>query len=104
MHKCTKCGKEYETGELISMKGCANCGSTLFIFSKNKKFDKNQIDEQKISEIEEKIKSNPNLIPTANPDIKVIENGIFSINISTLSKNKPIVVEGEEGVYFIKFK
>lgn len=102
MHKCTKCGSEYETEELINMKGCAKCGSTLFIFSKTKNMDKIELDEQKIKEIEQKIKSNPNEILA---DVKVIDEGIFSINLNTLSKNnKPIVVEGEDGVYFIKFK
>jgi predicted nucleic acid-binding Zn-ribbon protein len=101
MHKCTKCGTEYETEELINMKGCANCGSTLFIFSKTKKFENVDLNEQKIQEIEHKIKNNPNEIMA---DVRVIDNGIFSINLNTLSKNKPIVVEGEEGVYFIKFK
>jgi predicted nucleic acid-binding Zn-ribbon protein len=101
MHKCTKCGSEYETEELMNMKGCAKCGSTLFVFSKTKKFDKFELDEDKINEIERKIKNNPNEILA---DVKVIDEGIFSINLNTLSKNKPIVVEGEEGVYFIKFK
>lgn len=102
MHKCTKCGNEYETEELINMKGCAKCGSTLFIFSKSKNMDKIELDEQKIQEIERKIKSNPNEVLA---DVKVIDEGIFSINLNTLSKNnKPIVVEGEDGVYFIKFK
>lgn len=101
MHKCTKCGTEYETEELVNMKGCANCGSTLFIFSKNKKLSNIELDEDKINAIEQKIKNNPKEILA---DVKVIDNGIFSININTLSKDKPIVVEGEEGVYFIKFK
>jgi len=101
MHKCTKCGSEYETEELINMKGCTKCGSTLFIFSKSKNLDKIELDEQKIEEIEHKIKSNPKEILA---DVKVIDNGIFSINLNTLTKNKPVVVEGEEGVYFIKFK
>ena len=101
MHKCTKCGTEYETEELVNMKGCAKCGSTLFIFSKTKKLGNITLDDEKINAIEQKIKNNPNEILA---DVKVIDNGIFSININTLSKDKPIVVEGEEGVYFIKFK
>lgn len=98
-HKCTKCGSEYETEDIINMKGCAKCGSTLFVFSKNVK--KIELDTDKIEEIESKIKNNPN---DTLADVKVIDEGIFSINLSTLSKNKPIIVEGEDGVYFIKFK
>jgi len=101
MHKCTKCGTKYETEELVNMKGCAKCGNTLFVFSKNKKLSNIELDDEKIEAIEQKIKNNPNEILA---DVKVIDNGIFSININTLSKDKPIVVEGEEGVYFIKFK
>jgi predicted nucleic acid-binding Zn-ribbon protein len=101
MHKCTKCGTEYETEELVNMKGCAKCGSTLFIFSKSKKLSNIELDDEKINAIEQKIKNNPKEILA---DVKVIDNGIFSININTLSKDKPIVVEGEEGVYYIKFK
>ena len=102
MHKCTKCGKEYEIEELANLKGCS-CGSTLFVFSKNKNFNNIDLNEQKIEEIERKIKKSPNdLIDTT--DIKVLGNGIFAINIETLLKNKPVVIEGEEGVYFIKFR
>ena len=102
MHKCTKCGKEYEIEELTNLKGCS-CGSTLFVFSKNKNVDKFELNEQKIEEIERKIKSSKKeIIETA--DVKVLGNGIFSLNLETLLKNKPVVIEGEEGVYFIKFR
>lgn len=101
MHKCTKCGKEYEIEELTNLKGCS-CGSTLFVFSKSKNVNNIELNEQKIEEIERKIQDSPNeLIDT---DVKVLGNGIFAINIETLLKNKPVVIEGEEGVYFIKFK
>lgn len=101
MHKCTKCGKEYEIEELANLKGCS-CGSTLFVFTKNKNINKIELDEHKIEEIERKIKSSQNDI-SDTADVKVLDNGIFTINIEALLKNKPVVIEGEEGVYFIKF-
>jgi len=83
------------------LKGCS-CGSTLFVFSKTKNMNNFELNEQKIEEIERKIKSSKNDI-SDTADVKVLGNGIFAINIKSLLKDKPVVIEGEEGVYFIKF-
>ncbi|MGB9635202.1 MAG: hypothetical protein ACPL0A_01870 [Candidatus Micrarchaeia archaeon] len=86
MHKCMGCGKEYTSDELGKLRACPNCNGTTFMF--------------KASGIRRVVKNTDTSIES---DIKVLNNGIFEINVGSMAQHEPVIIEGEEGVFFIKF-
>ncbi len=86
MHVCVKCGAEYSSEDLKHMRACKVCGSTTFLFKSNRKGE------------------TPSITTLYTPsDIKVVDDGVFEVNISSLAMKDPVVIEGDEGVFFIKF-
>ncbi|AEG18518.1 MAG: hypothetical protein K8E24_003720 [Methanobacterium paludis] len=85
MHRCIKCGAEFEgDSKDIILKGCPECGSKFFEFHQ----------KGKVKEIRE-IKGDS--IET----IMVKEHGIYEVNLSSLMKDDSIIVSDEEGKYVI---
>lgn len=102
-HKCVKCEKIYESGDLALKKGC-DCGARVFIFyNSQKKAASVPASEAKWIETElvglAGVKDAPVSIDIEN--VKVLEKGVFEINVANLVKN-PLIVKGEDGVYYVK--
>ncbi|MEM3364569.1 MAG: hypothetical protein QXS93_03615 [Candidatus Micrarchaeia archaeon] len=84
VHTCIKCGAEYQSWDFVSLRACTQCGSTSFVFkAKDAKAFRQMIAE--------------------TSDVKVLDKGIFELNIGSLAQHDPIVIEGDDGVFFIKF-
>ena len=81
LHECVKCGRTYTSDVLVSVSSCV-CGSSTFRYIH---------DEGK--------KTKPN----SGSDVKVIDRGVFELNINSLAQKEPVIIEGEDGVFFIKF-
>jgi len=104
-HKCMNCGETYPEDSEKLIDGC-DCGSSLFIFEK---------EEEKISEDErEEVKSEFSDIGPedfdGNDNIKfqfdldsiiVEEEGVYTINITRLLDEIPLVIRKDEGVYHL---
>ncbi|AUB56018.1 hypothetical protein BK007_08410 [Methanobacterium subterraneum] len=84
MHRCIKCGQEYEDSEDLIIKGCPNCGSNFFEFHQ----------EGKVKEIKE-IKGN------SVETIMVKEHGVYEVNLESLISDESVIVSDEEGKYLI---
>lgn len=84
MHKCIGCGAEYMSEDLVVLRACSKCGGTSFMFRANNARTQSCKDD-------------------SSSDVKVLDNGIFELNIGSLAQHEPVIIEGDEGVFFIKF-
>ncbi|MCX8206140.1 MAG: hypothetical protein N3H30_02830 [Candidatus Micrarchaeota archaeon] len=84
MHKCIGCGAEYNSEDLVVLRACSKCGGTSFMFRANA------------------VRTPAGAIDGSS-DVKVLDNGIFELNIGSLAQHEPVIIEGDEGVFFIKF-
>ncbi|MCC7550381.1 MAG: hypothetical protein KO316_02620 [Methanobacterium sp.] len=84
MHRCIKCGHEYEDSEDLILKGCPNCGSKFFELHQEGKVK--EIKEMKGSSVE---------------TIMVHEHGVYEVNLESLMADESVIVSDEEGKYLI---
>lgn len=84
MHRCIKCGQEYEDSEDLILKGCPNCGSKFFEFHQ----------EGKVKEIKE-------IKDSSVETIMVKEHGVYEVNLQSLMADESVIVSDEEGKYLI---
>lgn len=84
MHRCIKCGQEYEDSEDLILKGCPNCGSKFFEFH----------NKGKIQEIKE-------IRGDSVETIMVHEHGVYEVNLQSLMADESVIVSDEEGKYLI---
>ena len=109
MHQCLNCGAVYESLKDLE-KGCNVCGGAKFYFSNKPLSDE---ERKKIGE-----KNTSGIAKILSPDekdldkwlkldvkkkkevIEIDEEGAYDIDVDSLLKSKPIVVE-KDGVYLI---
>ena len=85
-HKCTKCGRVYEDGDVSLLNGC-ECGNNRFIY----------IPKSKGKEIEE-LKEQFDRIES----VRIIEPGMYELNIEKLLESGEVVIAlQEDGKYAI---
>jgi predicted nucleic acid-binding Zn-ribbon protein len=101
-HKCVRCSKIYEEGDVDYLSIGCPCGSKVFLFT-NGKNDLEQMDDVKWIEEELAgiVKSTHRSISLEVENVRVLQNGIFEIDVSSLLKN-PVVVKDSEGVYYLR--
>ncbi len=88
MHRCIKCGLEFKgDSEDIIIKGCPECGSKFFAYTKKGKVKK--IKETNGESIE---------------SILVKGQGVYEVNLSSLLENDSLIISDEEGRYVIDLK
>lgn len=115
-HKCAVCSKIYENYAVELMSGC-QCGSKIFVYLKTApaqakksmpsaapgpaaKIEK--IVDEVTATIKDLKKSKKSKINFDMDTIKVIEDGVYDININKILNNEPIIIEiKEDGKYFI---
>lgn len=108
MHKCVRCGKIANTIEEINA-GCP-CGAKVFIFTRvsddgrpadagmpggAKKEDASSIKPMDTYQASATFSSED------VENVKVLSEGVFLLDVNTLSKN-PMVLKDEEGIYYVK--
>jgi len=94
VHKCLGCGTEYSSEEIITLKSCGSCSGTTFVFRGTA--------ESSVVHERPKAGKKGKALPE-DADIRVLDDGIFALNIASLARHDPVVIEGDEGVFFIKF-
>ncbi|MFB6204107.1 MAG: Zn-ribbon domain-containing protein [Candidatus Nanohaloarchaea archaeon] len=107
-HRCMNCGKTYEDDSEELINGC-ECGSSLFMYEQEDELSQEELEEERDlvkSDIEEMVAKgeteNSNIRIEFDLDsIKVKEEGVYSINVSRLLEEIPLVIEKREGVYHI---
>ncbi len=125
-HKCVRCGKVFVNNSPELLKGC-NCGSRVFVFLRDDQITLRELEqsgitptaEQKEKAAEEAIDSKElawleeELAPLtvekpvsidydAAENLRVLEEGAYELNISSLMHGDPLVVKSEKGVYYIR--
>lgn len=102
------CGRTYEDDSDELIDGC-ECGSSLFMYEKEESLSEEELEEEKAEvkpDIEDMIaegsseKEHIKLEFDLN-SISVEEEGVYSINVSRLLEEMPLVIEKSEGVYHI---
>ncbi len=101
-HKCVRCNKIYEDGDVHTLGGGCECGAKVFIFM-NGKDDLESVNDVKWIEEELAgiVKKTQHPVSLEVENVRVLENGIFEIDINSLTKN-PVVVKDLEGVYYLR--
>jgi predicted nucleic acid-binding Zn-ribbon protein len=80
-HKCTKCGKVYEDGDMRILSGC-ECGNNKFIYIPKQKKEKEEGERIEI--------------------VRIVSPGCYEINLENAFKKDGIIIAlGEEGKYAI---
>ena len=101
-HKCVRCNKIYEDWDVHTLGAGCDCGSKVFIFT-NGKDDLESIDD--IKWIEEElagiVRKTSHSVSLEVENVRVLQNGIFEIDINSLIKN-PVVVKDSEGIYYLR--
>lgn len=110
-HKCLKCGKVLEGDSNELLQGCNNCGHKLFVYQEgDEDIDKGEREdvvrdvENFLEDIGEKEKLKTKLKKGIEFDlqsIKVLDDGVYEINLRKLLEEIPLIVEIREGKYFI---
>ncbi|MBI5159792.1 hypothetical protein HY992_06775 [Candidatus Micrarchaeota archaeon] len=109
-HKCAKCEREYASGSIELTKGCA-CGAKVFLyFNSDNSVEREQVVELVQSgeavKIEESLQGwveeykAPLSLEVEN--IRVVEDGVFEVNVGSLIQNPLVIVKGTDGVYYVK--
>jgi predicted nucleic acid-binding Zn-ribbon protein len=55
-HKCTQCGREFQDGSNVILKGCPSCGGKKFLFIRPEDMHKDVLEEKSIKQIAEETK------------------------------------------------
>lgn len=104
-HKCMNCGETYPEDSDRLIDGC-ECGSSLFIFEK----EQEEITEEEREEVKseftdigpEDFEKSENIKFEFDLDsIIVEEEGVYTINITRLLDEIPLVIRKDEGVYHV---
>ncbi len=115
-HRCMNCGREYSEDSEELIEGC-ECGSSLFLFQKEGE-DPHEIDDlqEERDEVLDEIDSFLNDIDEDEEvsgtskksrisfdleSIRVIEDGVYEINVKKLLKRVPLVVEIMDSGYYL---
>ncbi|MFH1470752.1 MAG: Zn-ribbon containing protein [Candidatus Micrarchaeota archaeon] len=101
-HKCVRCNRTYPDGDTHAVISGCECGAKVFIFIKG---DGDLEAVEDVRWIEEElagiVKKTQAPVSLEVENVRVLQNGIFEIDISSLTKN-PVVVKDSEGVYYLR--
>lgn len=105
-HRCMNCGEVYSDDSEKLIDGC-ECGSSLFMYENDVSDEGlDEEDEMVKEEVEEMvaegISEKDNIQFQFDIDsISVEEEGVYSINVSRLLEEMPLVIQKSDGVYHI---
>lgn len=111
-HQCVKCGKMYKDGSEELLKGCSECGGKFFFYIRKEKIEEQKkirenIKEDDLKRMEEDVRS---LMPEEKHDepivldletIRVTGPGKYEIDVGSLMRGNPIIIQVGEGKYYI---
>jgi predicted nucleic acid-binding Zn-ribbon protein len=121
-HKCARCGRVYDDGDIQILKGCSFCGGKKFYYIATKNIetrDKNEIKDliynniqsdiqldnlDTLNEIERFHKKNKknfkNIIDDREIEsIKIIDDGLYQLDLDILMRRDELIIEKKDGSY-----
>ncbi len=104
-HRCMNCGETYEDNSEELINGC-DCGSSLFMYEKEIEEVSEEEREELRSDVQEMmadgVSERENIKLEFDLDsIIVEEEGVYSINVSRLLQEIPLVIRKTEGRYHV---
>ena len=119
-HKCTQCGREFEDGSNVILKGCPSCGGKKFLFIRPQDMHKDVLEEKSIKQIAEETKEqfleikndtkSPGAAHTPTQvemydrieSITVINPGSYELNLEKLAESDELVIRmGSDDRYMV---
>ncbi len=112
-HQCVRCGNIISDGSRELLSGCSKCGSHFFFYIKDESRIKDgevirkSLSPKDVSEMERDVKRLMGPGSADKPVILDLENikaegpGKFSIDVSSLMRGEPVVINVSDGKYFI---
>jgi predicted nucleic acid-binding Zn-ribbon protein len=102
------CGRTYEDDSDRIVDGC-ECGSSLFMYENEPEMSEEELEEEKgkiKDDIEEMVQEGEEEREGIKfqfdlDSISVQEEGVYTINVSRLLEEMPLVIEKSEGIYRI---
>ncbi len=104
-NKCTRCGTIYGDDDPELMNGCS-CGGRLFLFlrkGEELKEESNDVEELMWleKELEHVLEKSEAPISLDVETVRILSKGKFEVDVASLMSGKPLIVKGEDGVYYI---
>ncbi|MEM0475807.1 MAG: Zn-ribbon containing protein [Candidatus Norongarragalinales archaeon] len=125
-HKCVRCGRVLADKSPELFKGCS-CGSRVFVFLRDdqvtlaeleasgitpsneqkEKAASEAIDARELAWLEEElsplaVEKPVSIDYDAAENLRVLEEGSYEVNVSSLMRGDPLVVKSEKGIYYIR--
>ena len=113
-HQCVRCGKLYQDGAKQRLEGCDQCRGRFFFFIKQEEMIKKaenvrkSLSEREVQEMEEDVRGLVNgSLDKELPVILDLETvhmlapGKYEIDVTSLMRGKPVIINVDEGKYFI---
>ena|SRR3989338_1910178 len=111
-HRCVKCGKIYEDGSTILLKGCTVCQGKFFFYVKKQYMEEAERIIENLSEEDKQqmekdvfdiigIEEDDKPVILDLESIRILQPGKYELDIVELFKGKPLVYRIEDGKYII---
>jgi uncharacterized protein len=119
-HKCTQCGREFQDGSNVILKGCPSCGGKKFLYIQPQDMHKDVLEEKSIKQIAEEtkeqfleVKDDRKRPETAHTpqrvemydrieSITVINPGSYELNLEKLAESDELVIRmGDDDRYLV---
>ena len=112
-HQCVKCGRVYDDGTKVILKGCTDCGGKMFFYIKKEALEKKRkVVEELTSREKEQIESDIYDIMGSEIDkeipivldiesINILKPCKYEVDLIRLFNKNPLVYKLEEGKYMI---
>ena len=105
MHKCLRCGKEFERLTEDLLHGCPACGSKLFLYVREH-VEREQIEEvNEQSGVESEARVDACVDASAEEEqivgLRILSPGVYELNLASLLQQKEIILGLNEGSYAI---
>ncbi|VVB75729.1 Zn-ribbon containing protein [Candidatus Tiddalikarchaeum anstoanum] len=111
-HQCVRCGELYDDGSKELLEGCGKCKGKFFFYIRKDRFEeqkqlRTEIPKEELSHIEKDVRSLMPKVKREEPvildieTIRVVGPGKYEIDISSLMRGNPVIIQVGEGKYFI---
>lgn len=102
-HKCTRCGRVYDDGDVQILKGCSFCGGKKFYYINTKNEIRDLLSNIDIDNLDTRKKNfKKSIIDDREIEsIKIIDDGLYQLDLDILMRRDEIIIEKKDGSYIL---
>ena len=111
-HQCVRCGKMYIDGSKELLEGCPDCKGKFFFYIREGSIEEQKnilekLDKKDLKKMEKDVRSlmpptkNDEVIVLDFENIRVIGPGKYEIDVGSLMRGNPVIIQVGEGKYYI---